>query len=122
MGNASNEQLEYVRLVASGDTCNPRFTEAKELLSKEYEKTNKNKKQYDEILTQLTTSDAAVAKYLKKTHYTKEDVDGIFTTDWDLLKHARIIKQSYGFGFDSIEALMKDLKTGLKAFNERFGL
>ena len=119
LGNASNEQLEYVRLVASGDTSNPRFTEAKELLSKEYEKTNKNKKQYDEILTQLTTSDAAVAKYLKKTHYTKEDVDGIFTTDWDLLKHARIIKQSYGFGFDSIEALMKDLKTGLKAFNER---
>ncbi|MDA7705925.1 S8 family serine peptidase [Flavobacteriaceae bacterium] len=119
LGNASNEQLEYVRLVASGDTSNPRFTEAKELLSKEYEKTNKNKKQYDEILTQLTTSDAAVAKYLKKTHYTKEDVDGIFTTDWDLLKHARIIKQSYGFGFDSVEALMKDLKTGLKAFNER---
>jgi subtilisin family serine protease len=30
-----------------------------------------------------------------------------------------IIKQSYGFGFDSIEALMKDLNEGLKTFNKR---
>ena len=119
LGDADNEQLEYVRLVASGDTSNPRFLEAKELLSKERESTKQNKEQYDGILAQLTTSNAAISEYLKKTNYTKEEVDGIFTTDWEILRHVRIIKQSYEFGFDSIEALMKDLSTGLKSFNER---
>ena len=42
LGDADKEQLEYVRLVASGDTSNPRFTEAQELLSKELEKTKRD--------------------------------------------------------------------------------
>jgi subtilisin family serine protease len=119
LGAGNNEQLEYVRLIASGDTNNPRFTEAKELFSKEYEKTRRDKEQFDGILTQLTASNAAIITYLKKTNYTKEDVEAIFTPDWDVLKHARVIKQSYDFGFDSIETLMNDLKTNLKTFNER---
>ena len=119
LGGADYEQLEYVRLVASGDTINPRYSEAKKLLNKEREKTTRLKKQYDGILTQLTTSDAAVAKYLKKPIYSKEDVEGIITPDWELIRHVDIIKQSFGFGFDSIEAMMKDLNTGLKTYNER---
>jgi subtilisin family serine protease len=119
LGGADNEQLEYVRLVASGDTIHPRYTEAKELLAKEYEKTSRDKKQYDEILTQLTESNTAIVDYLNNPNYTKEDVEAVFTTDWEVLKHARIIKQSYGFGFDSIEALMKDLSSALKRFNDR---
>ena len=43
LGGANNEQLEYVRLVASGNTSNPRYAEAQELLSKEHEKTSQNK-------------------------------------------------------------------------------
>ena len=50
LGAGNNEQLEYVRLIASGDTNNPRFTEAKELFSKEYEKTRRDKEQFDGIL------------------------------------------------------------------------
>lgn len=119
LGGADNEQLEYVRMVASGNTSDPRYSEAKELLAEEREKTGRMKKQYDGILTQVTTSDAAVAEYLKKTTYTKDEVDGITTTNEELLRYVSIIKQSFGFGFDSIEALIKDLKTGLKSFNER---
>lgn len=119
LGGADNEQLEYVRLVASGNTTHPRYAEAKELMAKEYEKTRRNKEQYDGILEQLTTSDAAVAKHLKKPIYTKEDVDGIMTPDFELIRHVNIIKQAYGFGFETIEACIKDLKSGLKAFNER---
>ena len=119
LGDADNEQLEYVRLVASGDTNNPRFSEAKELLSNERESTKRNKEQYDGIFAQLKASNAAISKYLEKTNYTKEEVNGIFTTDWEILRHVRIIKQSYEFGFDSIEALMNDLKKALKTFNER---
>ena len=47
LGGADNEQLEYVRLVKSGDTSNPRFAEAEALLAKERESTSRLKKQYD---------------------------------------------------------------------------
>jgi len=119
LGGADNEQLEYVRLVASGDTSNPRFEEAQALLAKERGSTSRLKKQYDEILEQLTTSDAAVAKHLKKPIYTKEDVEGVFTPDFELIRHVNVIKQAYGFGFETIEACIKDLKSSLKTFNER---
>jgi subtilisin family serine protease len=119
LGGANNEQLEYVRLVASGNTSNPRYAEAQELLSKEHEKTSQNKEQYEGILTQLITSNTAIIAYLNNPNYTKEDVEAIFTPDWDVLRHVRIIKQSYGFGFDSIKALIDDLETGLKTFKTR---
>ena len=119
LGEANNEQLEYVRLVASGNTNNPRYLEAKKLLSDELESNSRLKRQYEDILEQLTQADAAVAEYLKKPVYSKEEVDGIITPNFELIKHVNIIKQSYGFGFDSIEALMKDLNKGLKTFNKR---
>ena len=43
LGESSNEQLEYVRLVASGDKSNPRFEEAKSLLEKEVKKYSSSK-------------------------------------------------------------------------------
>ena len=119
LGGAVNEQLEYVRLVASGNTSDPRFSEAEALLAKERESTSRLKKQYDGILGQLNTSDSAIADYLKNPNYTKEDVEGITTTDKTLSRHVSIIKQSYGFGFESIAAMKKDLNRGLKTFNER---
>lgn len=119
LGDANNEQLEYVRIVANGDINNPRYLEAKKLLDEEYATTSRMKKQYDQILEQLTVSDAAIAKYLKKPVYSKEEVDAIMTPDFDLIGHVNIIKQAFGFGFETIEACMNDLKAGLKVYNER---
>ena len=50
LGEANNEQLEYVRLVASGNTSNPRYLEAKKLLSEELESNSRMKRQYEDIL------------------------------------------------------------------------
>ena len=119
LSGADKEQLEYVRLVASGDTNNPRYLEAKKLLSEEYESNSRMKIQYDEILEQIITSDAAVAKFLKKPVYTQEEVNEIITPDFELIRHINVIKQAFGFGFETIEACIKDLKSGLKTFNER---
>ena len=119
LGDAKHEQLEYVRLVASGETDNPRYLEAEELLNNELESTSRNKKQLDEILTQITASDAAVAKHLNKDVYSKEEVDGIITPDFELIRRVNTIKQAYGFGFDSIKALMDDLNENLKTLNRR---
>ena len=119
LGESNDEQLEYVRLLASGDTTNPRFAEAEALLAKERESTMRSKTQYESILDQLNTSDAAIADYLKNPNYTKEDVENISTTDKTLSRHLNIIKQSYGFGFESIAAMKKELNQGLKSFNKR---
>ncbi len=119
LGDADKEQLGYVRLVASGDTSHPRFTEAQELLSKELEKTNRDIAQYENILKPIKDAHAGIVKYLNNPNYTKEDVEAILTPDWDILRYVRVIKQSYDFGFDSIDALIDDLETGLKTFNTR---
>jgi subtilisin family serine protease len=119
LGESNNEQLEYVRLIASGDTTHPRFAGAKELMAKERESTSRSKRQYDGIIRKLNASDAAVADYLKNPNYTKEDVEGISTTDKTLSGHVSIVKQSYEFGFESMAAMMKDMKRGLKSFNDR---
>lgn len=119
LGDSNNEQLEYVRLLASKQTTNPRFKEAEELLKQERVKFLRSKTQYDGIMDQLSRSDAVVAKHLNKKIYKKEEVDAIDTEDETLLGHVSVIKQSYGFGFDSIQALMKELNTGLKSFNDR---
>jgi|TARA_B110000977_G_scaffold179421_1_gene237984 subtilisin family serine protease len=119
LGGSDNEQLEYVRLIASNDTANPRFEEAKELLKSEREGLARSRARYNGIKAQLSVSDAAVAKLLNKKIYTKEEVDSLQTEDVELLKHIEVIKQSFGFGFDSIAGLMKQLDAGLKSFNER---
>jgi len=119
LGGANNEQLEYVRLIASGNTNHPRYTESKELLAKERESTLRSKTQYQDILEQVIASDAAVANYLNKAIYTKEEVEQISTTDEVLSRHVSVIKQSFGFGFETIETMKKDLNQGLKAFKER---
>ena len=119
LGESDNEQLEYVRLIASNDTANPRFEEAKELLSKERKGLIRSRNSYNGIKAQLSLSDAAISKQLDKKTYTKKEVDNIITEDEELLKHVEVIRQSFGFGFDSIAALMKQLDAGLKSFNER---
>ena len=119
LGGSDNEQLEYVRLIASNDTANPRFEEAKELLSNEREGLTNSKARYEGIKAQLGLSDAALTKQLNKKTYSKEEVNNIKTEDEELLKHIEVIKQSFGFGFDSIAELMKQLDAGLKSFNER---
>ena len=119
LGDAVNEQLEYVRLVASGDTSHPRYAEAEDMLKKERESTMRSKVQYSGILKQLTASNTAVIDHLKKSDYTKEDVNSISTSDETLLRHVSVIKQSYGFGFESIPEMMKELNRGLKSLNER---
>ncbi|MDG1778172.1 MAG: S8 family peptidase [Flavobacteriaceae bacterium] len=119
LGEANNEQLEYVRLLASKNTSHPRYREAEELYNKERKEYTGLKQQYISILEQVNTSEKAVLDYLKKDSFSKEDVCGITTKDPTLRQHLSIIKQSYGFGYESIDDLKKDLEKDLKSFNER---
>lgn len=119
LGDANNEQLEYVRLLANKDTSHPRYAEAKELHEKEIKKYTGLKNQYVSIKKQIGDSESAIKNHLNKDSFSKEDVYAIATEDQALSRHLSIIKQAYGFGYDSIEGLMKDLDSDLKSFNER---
>lgn len=118
LGNTYDEQFEYVRLLTSGDTDNPRYNEAQEKYSEEFQKYSTMKVQYEAILKQVTESHNAVAKHLNKEDYTKEEVNEIKTTDQALMRNVSVIKQTYGFGIGSItetiDALNKDLNAVIK--------
>jgi len=81
LGDTYDEQLEYVRLLASGDTSNPRFEEAKALLEKETQETLQTKQNIDGLLQQIIPAKAALKKHFGKEDYTKEDVIKIKSDD-----------------------------------------
>ena len=119
LGDGYDEQLEYVRLLASGNTSDPRYSEAQTKLEQEYEKAQGSKAQYEQILQQVTTSDAAISKHLKKENYTLNEVNAIKTEDQALNQHKSVIQQTFGFGIGSIAETKKELKSGIEYFTER---
>ena len=118
LGEAYDEQLEYVRLLASEDTSNSRYLEAKTELEKAYQKAVADKTQYEQILQQVIHSDETIAKHLKKKDYTKEEVNAIKTTDEALLQAIQIAKYMYSNNLDSLTEAVTELKNGIEHFTE----
>lgn len=81
LGDAYDERLEYVRLIASGNTSDPRFNEAKTLLEKERGEALQTKQNIDGLLQQIPPAQDALKKHLGKESYTKEDVIKIKSED-----------------------------------------
>jgi len=119
LGDTYNEQLEFVRLLASGDTSNPRYAEAQTEYQKKYDVALNNKTRYEQILQQMKTSDAAIQKHLGKKEYTKEDVNAIKTEDQTLLQHKNVITQTYSFGIGTISESIKEIEGGVTHFTEQ---
>ena len=86
LGDAYDEQLEYVRLIKSGNTSDPRFAEAKALLEEEKAQALGTKQNVDALAEQIPPAQDALKKHLKKDNYTKEDVVKIQTEDQALLQ------------------------------------
>jgi len=118
LGDAYDEQLEYVRIIASGDTSNPRYADAQAEYDKEYQQKLSGKTRYDQIYNSLIEADKEVATHLKKEVYTKEEVNAITTEDSTLLKSVAVIKQMYGFGLESVVIAKKQIKGGVEYFSD----
>lgn len=118
LGDSYDEQLEYVRILASGDTSNPRFKEAEELYNTEYQKWLGRKTQYDQIANVINNADEALAKHLKKTDYTIEEVNAIKTEDPALQQAIQIAQNVNANGADLVEA-KKEIEGALEQINER---
>ncbi|CDF81272.1 subtilase family protein [Formosa agariphila KMM 3901] len=120
LGDAYEEQLEFVRLLASGDTSNPDYARAEKEYEEEFGKYTNYKTQYDQLLQQLKGADDIISAKLNKTDYNLADVEGIVTGDDEALTTATAIaKYILGLGFDDVNAAKEDLQNGVKSISDR---
>lgn len=118
LGDTYDEQLEYVRLLASGDKSNPRYAEAQKLYDEEVQKYTGYKVQYDQIAQQVNGADEAISKHLKKKDYTEEEVNAIKTEDPSLQQSVAILKYVYSLDAGSIADFKKQINEGLVEIND----
>jgi len=119
LGDGYNEQLEYVRILASGDTSNPEYDRAKAEYEKEYQLWMGRKTQYDQIYQRIKGADDALSNFLNKKDYTKEDVDGIKTDNQEVNQAVQMAKYMYSNGLESVSEAIKEIEGALESINER---
>jgi len=118
LGDTYDEQLEYVRLLASGNTSDSRYDEAKAEYEKAYGEAAENKMRYEQILEQLLIADKAVAKHLNKTNYTTEELNVIKTEDQSFLRQIGLLKYLFSQGLENVADAEKELNNGIEHFSE----
>ncbi|WP_445957375.1 S8 family peptidase [Yeosuana sp.] len=132
LGDGYNEQLEYVRILAKGDTSNPNYARAEEEYLEEFNKYNDRlteysklqndyngyKSNYEQFLKQITDADLVIAKYLEKNDYTKDAVDSIQDFSQSIKQSVAIMKYAYSIGLESAVAAKKEINDGLTLLNE----
>ena len=118
LGDGYNEQLEYVRILASKDTKNPDYEKAKKEYEEDYEKYTNYKTNYEKTLQQITTADQGLAKHFNNKNYTKADVNAIKTEDKTIQQYASILKYVYSLDMDNAAAFIKELSNGLESIND----
>jgi subtilisin family serine protease len=119
LGDAYDEQLEYVRILASKDTSNPDYARAQAEYDKEYEETVARKAQYDQIYEQVKNANEVISEYLGKDDYTAEDVKAIESDDEAITNAVGVMNFMYGNGFDSTEAALTSIKGGVDYFTDK---
>ncbi|OYX28080.1 MAG: peptidase S8 [Flavobacteriales bacterium 32-35-8] len=119
LGDAYDEQLEFVRILASKDTNNPDYARAKAEYDEEYEKYTGLKTNYEQFLQQLIAADEIVSAHLNKKEYTQEDVNAITAQDEKLQQAVALIKYVYSLDSGSVTEFRKQLNEGIEQFNDR---
>ncbi len=104
LGDTYHEQLEYVRLLASGNTSDARYNEAKSLLESEYQQYTKRKTEYDQIAQVIKGADDALANHLGKWDYTIDEVNKIKTENQQLTQAKQIAQNVHSNGATLAEA------------------
>ena len=118
LGDAYNEQLEYVRMLANKETSNPRYEEAEKLLKEEYDKWSGRKIQYGQIASALNTAHETLKKELGKDVYTIEEVNTISSTNQNVQQAVQIANNVDANGLSMIDAV-KELNDIIEQVNEQ---
>lgn len=119
LGDGYDEQLEFVRILASGDTNNPDYARAQKEYESEYEKWLGRKKQYEQIYQQIINTDETLAKHIGKKEYTKDDVNAITTEDEAVNKAKQMAQYMFSNEMDSMADAKNEINGALEQINER---
>lgn len=119
LGDTYHEQLEFVRLLTSGNTNHPRYKEAQAEYELQLKKYTGLKSQYDQIWQQFDNADKALVKELYKDEYTLEEVNAIDTKNQSIQQSINVIRFILNNGFDTNVAARTQLQSDITAINER---
>ncbi len=119
LGDGYDEQLEFVRILASGDRTNPDYARAQTEYDAEYPKWTERKTRYEQILTQITGAHETFKKHFGKEDYTKAEVHAIKTEDQSLQQAVQLAKFMYSNDLESLPEAIKEITDGLESINER---
>ncbi len=118
LGDAYNEQLEYVRMLRLNLGDASERAKARLLLDKEYPEALQNKQQYEQIFQVVKNADNAVKEELGKDSYTKEDLMGIEPKTAQMEQSIAVLSQMFAYG-DSIPKVMEELTEGINYFTDQ---
>ena len=117
LGESLKEQLEMARILRLNLGDESLQNQAREELDAEYQQASAAKQRYEQIYQAVTSADQAVKKELGKSNYTREDIEGIQTTDPAMLQHIGILKQMFSLGASvEMDEVLKQIKEGLDYF------
>ena len=118
LGEINQENLEYVRILKSGDTKNPDYQRALDKYNKEYQDTQGKVDFYSQIKERIAQSDALIQAHLGKKEYTLEDLEKINTSSEQLQGAIRGMKYLLSNEV-SVKETLEELTDGIEHFEER---
>lgn len=119
LGDGYDEQLEYIRLVASGDTNAPRYAEAKAKYDTDYAKALAGKQQYEGIYNSVNDAHKTLTAHFNKEDYTSKEVAAITTDDATLKAAADTATSMFGRGAPSLPAVLEQVQGGLDYYGDQ---
>ncbi|WP_420401376.1 S8 family peptidase [Flagellimonas sp.] len=118
LGEAYNEQLEYVRMLRVGVGDASARAKARLKLDEAYPKALQNKQQYEQIFQVVKGADEAVKKELGKSSYTKKELLSIEPKTEEMQQHVAVLTQMFTYG-ESIPSVMEELNEGITYFTDQ---
>jgi len=118
LGNAYNEQLEYVRMLRLNVGDASERAKARILLDGEYPEALQNKQQYEQIFQVVKNADDTVKEALGKETYTKEELLAIEAKTEQMQQSVAILSQMFTYG-ESIPSVLDELEEGITYFADQ---
>lgn len=118
LGEANNEQLEFVRILVKGDDGSEEYKRALKEYDEKYNEAVQNKTRYEQILSSVNAADAFLQEKLGKEVYTKEELAAYEPSAEQGQAAKGMMMQMFSFE-DSVHAVKKELKEGIEYFTDQ---
>ncbi len=116
LGNITKENLEYERILKDKTLVDEAtFAKVKALFDEKFAGASQGKAQLEKMAEGIAKADDLLVKYLKKPVYTPQDLEGINTTEPEVLKAKNNMQRMFSFGL-SISELKAEVDKELKNY------